>query len=175
MGHYRDHHATIFVARGVAGPIEATRRRWDPVMATQIAAHVTLAYPHEVPIVDLFFRRVRESSSRCKPFRLILGGLACFDRPEDGVYVTVDDPEGGYRKLHDELLRPPFQSTARSPHVTLVHPRTSSRGRELWDRGAYEAQRREFTAEEVTITAFDGTKWVVLVTYPLHGRKNVGY
>ena len=169
MGHYRDHHATIFVAPGVAGPIEATRRRWDPHMATQIAAHVTLADPHEAPILDLLFQRVRESSRRCRPFRLRLGGLACFDRPEDGVYVTVEDPDGGYRKLRDELLRPPFQGIARSPHVTLVHPRTSSRGRELWDRGVYEEQGPEFTAEEVTITAFDGTKWVVLMTCPLRG------
>lgn len=53
MALYRDHHVTIFVSPDVAGPIEATRRKWDPVMATQVPAHVSLAYPHEVPIVDL--------------------------------------------------------------------------------------------------------------------------
>jgi len=26
---YRDHHATIFVAAAIGGPIEAVRREWD--------------------------------------------------------------------------------------------------------------------------------------------------
>ncbi|HUG38527.1 MAG TPA: hypothetical protein VML54_16330, partial [Candidatus Limnocylindrales bacterium] len=39
----RDHHATIFVAPEAASAIEAARRAWDPGMAAQIAAHVTLA------------------------------------------------------------------------------------------------------------------------------------
>ena len=167
MALYRDHHVTIFVSADVADPIEATRRKWDPVMATQIPAHVTLAYPQEVPIVDRLFQRVRAASSRCRPFRLRFGGLACFDRPEGGVYVNVEDLDGGYHKLRDEVLRPPCQRIALPPHVTLVHPRTSSRGREFWDSGSYEQQDQEFTAEEVTITAFDGTKWVVLMTYLL--------
>ena len=53
MGDYRNHHATIFVAPEVAGPIEAARRDWDPDMAARIAPHLTVAYPHEAPISDL--------------------------------------------------------------------------------------------------------------------------
>lgn len=52
MADYRDHHATIFVAPEVAGPIEAARHAWDPDMATRIGAHVTVAYPHEAPFSD---------------------------------------------------------------------------------------------------------------------------
>jgi hypothetical protein len=49
----RDHHATIFVASEAARLIEAARREWDPVVAAQLAAHITLAYPQEAPIIDL--------------------------------------------------------------------------------------------------------------------------
>src|SRR5207237_5168975 len=40
--------ATIFLPPPVAQPVEAVRQEWDPAMADQIAAHVTVAYPSEV-------------------------------------------------------------------------------------------------------------------------------
>ena len=89
MTEYRDHHATIFVAAGIAGPIEAARREWDPAMAAQIAAHVTVAYPQEAPISDLLVERVRAASTGIPPFRLRLGQVAAFESPEDGVYISV--------------------------------------------------------------------------------------
>jgi hypothetical protein len=138
-------------------------------MASRIAAHVTLAYPREAPIVGLLFERVREACNRSRPFRLRLGGVACFERPEDGVYIDVEDLDGGYGRLRDEVLRPPFQRVASSPHVTLVHPRTSRRGREFWNSGGCERQDREFRVAKVAITGFDGVGWVVLETYPLAG------
>ena len=155
------------MAPEVAGLIEAARREWDPYMAARIAAHVTLAYPQEAPIRDLLVERVREASSNIPPFRLRLGGLACFERPEGGVYVNVEDIDAGYRRMRDEVLRPPFHGIAYPPHVTLVHPHTSRRGREFWDSGRYQRHDQEFTVEEVTITAFDGVKWVVLMTFAL--------
>ena len=145
---YRDHHATIFVAPAIAGPIEAARREWDPAMAAQIAAHVTVAYPQEAPISDLLVERVRAASAGIPPFRLRLGRVATFGSPEDGVYVTVEDIDGGYRKIREEVLRPPFHGVAFPPHVTLVHPRTSGRGRDFrnsgWSRrGDAESWRRK--------------------------------
>jgi hypothetical protein len=140
MANYQDHHAMIFLPPDVAGPIEAARRDWDPDMADRIAAHVTLVYPQEAPISDLLFERVRAASHNSGPFRLRLGDVACFERPEGGVYVNVADVDGGYRKLREEVLRPPFHGIAYPAHVTLVHPRTSRRGRELWDSGAYQRQ-----------------------------------
>jgi hypothetical protein len=166
---YRDHHATIFVSPAASGAIEAIRREWDPAMASRIAAHVTLAYPREAPMVDMLFERVREACHRSRPFRLRLGGVACFERPEDGVYIDVEDLDGGYGRLRDEVLRPPFQRVASSPHVTLVHPRTSRRGREFWNGADLERRDREFRVAEVAITAFDGIGWVVLGTYALAG------
>jgi 2'-5' RNA ligase len=167
VSEYREHHATIFVPPEAAGPVEIARRNWDPDMAAQIAAHATLIYPHEAPIVDLLVERVRVASARIRPFRLRLGETACFERPEDGVYLTVEDVDGGYRRLREDVLRPPFQPSTFPPHVTLVHPRTSRRGREFWDSGAFPRQDREFTAREVAITAFDGTRWGVVTTCAL--------
>lgn len=170
MTEYRDHHATIFVAPAIAGPIEAARREWDPAMAAQIAAHVTVAYPQEAPISDLLVQRVRAASAGLPPFRLRLGHVATFERPEDGVYVTVEDIDGGYRKLREEVLRPPFHGVAFPPHVTLVHPRTSGRGRDFRDSGWSGRGDEEFMTQEVAITAFDGAKWVVLRTFQLQGE-----
>lgn len=105
MAEYRNHHATIFLPSEVAGPIEVARGEWDPDMAARIAAHVTLVYPQEAPITDLLVERVGEASNNVRPFRLRLGGVACFERPEGGVYVNVDDIEGGYSKMREEVLR----------------------------------------------------------------------
>jgi len=164
----RDHHATIFVPRAAARDAEAARRRWDPVMADRIAAHVTLVYPEEAPNLDLLVERLREAGQRHGPFRLGLGRLACYGRPEGGVYVEVEDVEGGYQRLRAEVLRPPFRSLAFTPHVTVVHPRTSLRGRECWEEAATRAwERREFTVTELTITAFDGTEWTVVDRFAL--------
>ena len=171
MTTYRKHHATIFVAPEIAGPIEAIRHEWDPAMAAQIAAHVTLTYPREAPTVDLLVARLQAASAATPPFRLRLGGVAFFERPEDGVYIEVEDVDGGYRRLREQVLRPPFQPIAFPPHVTLVHPRTSSRGRDFWNRGRYQRHEQEFTVAEVTITAFDDTRWVVLEQLTLGREK----
>jgi len=167
MADYHSHHATIFMPPELAAPIEAARREWDPDMAARIAAHVTLAYPQEAPIPDLLVERVRHSSGHVRPFRLRLGDVGCFERPEGGVYLEVADIDGGYGRMRDEVLRAPFRSIAVPPHVTLVHPQTSRRGPEFWERGLYPRQDLEFTAENITITAFDGVRWIVLMTYAL--------
>ena len=44
---------------------------------------------------------------------------------------------------------------------------TSRRGLEFLERSDYRTQHREFTVQEVAITAFDGTKWVVVRAFPL--------
>lgn len=149
MTDYRDHHATIFVTPEAAGPVEAARQEWDPVMARQIAAHVTLAYLQEAPIVDLLVERLAIAAATTEPFRLRLGAFAYFGAPEKGVCIDAEDIDGGYRKIREELLRPPFHPAAFQPHVTVVHPRTSERGRDFWDNGRYQRQDQTFTTEEL--------------------------
>jgi 2'-5' RNA ligase len=167
---YRDHHATIFLPPRVAEPVEAVRREWDPLMAEQIPAHVTLAYPQEAPVAPLLVARLRAASATAAPFRLRLGTPSYFDRPEGGVYIGVEDVDCGYRRLRAEVLYPPFRPAVFPPHVTLVHPRTSPRGREFWERGRYQVGAVDFSVEEVGVTAFDGTTWLTLATFAL-GRR----
>jgi 2'-5' RNA ligase len=138
-------------------------------MAEQIAAHVTLVYPREVTRLDALLERTRLVLPTLPPFRLRLGRLAHFGQPEDGVYVEVEDVEGGYRAARAELLGPPFRPTAVVPHVTIVHPPDiSARPRMLAGAGG-TAEDREFVAAAVAITAFDGTRWATLATFPLKG------
>ncbi len=169
MGDLRDHHATLFVPAGIAGPIEAIRQTWDTAMARQIDAHVTLAYPHEAPDPAELIRRVRTAGAATGPFRLRLGARGCFGRPEDGVCLRIADVDGGYRALRDRILRPPFRALGFPPHVTLVHPRTSSRGREYWDHETFVAPRETFTVEAVSVTAFYGSTWTTVETIHLRG------
>jgi len=42
------HHATAFLDPGASQPAEELRRIWDPEMARQIAADITLIYPEEI-------------------------------------------------------------------------------------------------------------------------------
>jgi len=77
----------------------------------------------------------------------------------------VGSRDGGYREA---LLRPPpFRYGVVTPHVTIVHPRTSRRGRECWNSGEHTSEDVEFLAAAVAITAFDGTRWATLATFPL--------
>jgi len=167
----RDHHATIFIPPDCAAAIERLRREWDPVMAAQVTAHLTLAYPGEAPATDLMRGRLAELGEFTPPFRLGIGALRCFERPENGVYVEVDDFDSAYGTLRKALLQPPFEPYGIAPHVTVIHPRTSARGREFWDLpGRPRRVDGQFTVREVTITAFDGARWVVTARLALRGR-----
>ncbi len=174
MSGYRSHHATIFLTSPAAGPIEVIRRKWDPDMARCIAAHVTLVYPEEAPVVELLSERIQEACGHTTTFRMRLGGVACFERPEAGVYLDVEDLDGGYRRMRDEVLRLTFRDLQVSPHVTLIHPRTSCRGREFWDTDRSVPQGEEFTVVRIAMTAFDGEKWDVIDTCPLEARERDG-
>jgi len=161
------HHATIFVAPAVAGPIEDARREWDPTMAARIPAHVTLVYPEEAPRPDLLIARVRTAAGTVPPFRLRLGEAAGFASPEGGAYLSVDDVDGGVSAIREVVLQPPFRGIPFRPHVTIVHPGTSPWGRRFLEQGGCRTGEREFTVAEVAITAFDGTRWVGVHAFPL--------
>jgi 2'-5' RNA ligase len=163
----RDHHATIFVPAAAAGWIAGARRRWDPVMAARIAAHVTLIYPEEAPAVSLLAERLEGAAAAAVPFRLRIGGIA--RDASGGVYVSVEDVDGGYCRLREDVLRPPFRPLAFAPHVTIAHPRTSARGRAFADDRLPGAAAHVFGVDDVSITGFDGAAWITLARYPLGG------
>jgi 8-oxo-dGTP diphosphatase len=79
-------HATVFL-HAAAAAVEELRATWDPAMAWQIAAHVTVTYPVELDRLDLLVERTAGAAERVAPFRLRLGGLGHFGRPRDGIFV----------------------------------------------------------------------------------------
>jgi hypothetical protein len=61
------HHVTAFVDPAVSEPVEELRRRWDPQMARQIGAHVTVIYPKRSPTRPACWRRRRRQQQPRRP------------------------------------------------------------------------------------------------------------
>jgi 2'-5' RNA ligase len=167
-----DHHATLFVPPDVSEPFERLRRRWDPEMARQIPAHVTLVYPREIDDPNVLVERVRSAAAASSPLHFRVAGLvADRDDPTQGVYFVLDDSDGGWSALRSRLPVPRY-GPAREPvpHVTIVHPRTSDLGPQAWrcrDEWASEPVGLELTVREVAITAFDGEGWPAIERFAL--------
>lgn len=156
-------HLTIFLDPAVSPPIEDLRRTWDPAMAEQIAAHITVTYPTEAPDIALLAKRLEHATASLKPFRLRPGLVACAGDPIEGVFIEVHDDDGGHRRLRDAVLQPPFgQRPTNVPHITLVHPRTSRLGRQAWQRLRGMRLDLVFFVREVAIVAFDGRRWTTV-------------
>lgn len=115
----------LYLSEEVAAEVDAIRRRWDPVMAGRIDAHLTVV--HDVQDLDQAHELVEAAASRTAPFEITLTETACWGPPKWGIYLGVDDHHGGVQTLHDELAAledPRWLRTPYRPHVTLVHGRT---------------------------------------------------
>lgn len=169
MSSFSAPHATIFVAPSAAHVIEAVRRAWDADSARQIAAHVTLVYPEEAPDVDLLAKRLRAAAEHVAPFMLRVSGSPILNPADGGVYLGVEDIEGGYERVRQLVLQPPLQMLSFRPHVTLIHPRTSQRGPEFarhgWSYGVVA-----FTPQRIAITAFEGDAFTTVMSFALRRR-----
>ena len=62
------YHATVFLSSPASYALEELRRAWDPGMARQIAAHVTLIYPEEITDPA---RASRTNQRCCRPDRAV--------------------------------------------------------------------------------------------------------
>ena len=60
-----------------------------------------------------------------------------------------------------------FQPVAFTPHVTLIHPRTSDRGGDFWACAEPPRSGADFAVSAVAITAFDGARCHVTETFRL--------
>ena len=115
----------LFLPEDVEREVDAIRRRWDPVMAGRIDAHLTVV--HDVTDVGQAHSLAEAVATRLPAFQITLTGAACWGPARWGIYLGVEDHDGGVLALHDALgavedprwLRTPFR-----PHVTLVHGRT---------------------------------------------------
>ena len=69
-------HVAAFLDPGRSQFVEQLRRTWDPGMARQIAAHVTLVHPKEIPGVAELAAKATLSAARTSPFRAPASSLA---------------------------------------------------------------------------------------------------
>ncbi|HEY0697304.1 MAG TPA: 2'-5' RNA ligase family protein, partial [Micromonospora sp.] len=106
------------------------RHAWDPVMAAVVPAHVTVAYPEETVDEELLLRRAQRCVGTVGPFRLRLGEVFAADAGRGGVFLAVHDVDGAWAGLRRRLLAAPMTPVDFPAHLTIVHPRTSSRGEE---------------------------------------------
>lgn len=137
-------------------------------MADQIAAHITVTYPAEIPSAPTLRERLEAATERIRPFRLRLGEVRCFGAPEEGVFVEVIDVDGGWLALR-EAVGFTAERLEVTPHVTLVHPRTSERGLGAWSVLQGTDLDVGVAVDQAAITAFDGRAWRTDATFGLAG------
>jgi 2'-5' RNA ligase len=154
---------------GRSEPVERLRRTWDPEMARQIAAHVTLIYPREIAGPAELVAAAERAAARTPPFQIAVGAPMHTGSLADGVFLRVDDLDGGIRRFRAAAV-PAGRALDFPPHVTIVHPRTSGQGERAWAELAGLTLSLTFTITEVAITAFDGDRWQTLQRFLLAGR-----
>jgi 8-oxo-dGTP diphosphatase len=162
-------HTTAFLNASAAARVDVLRAAWDPAMAHQIAAHVTVTYPAEIDSVDLLLDRLQGAADRIAPFRLRLGRIAHFGRPDAGIFIEVDDVDEGWSRVRESILGSGAHRLDIEPHVTIVHPRTTNRGPAAWEQLAGKRVDVEMNVEEISMTAFDGRYWPAVATLALEG------
>jgi len=163
------YHGTAFLDPGTAQGVEELRRTWDPGMAEQIAAHITLIYPEEIADQSGLIARVTRAAAVIGPFSIVIGSPFHAGNPADGVFLAVDDAAGSIRRFRETAV-PASHVIDFQPHVTIVHPRTSGRGEQAWNELAGMRFDARFTITDVAITAYDGLRWTTLQTIPLTGQ-----
>jgi 8-oxo-dGTP diphosphatase len=161
-------HATAFLDPAIADPLEVVRAAWDPAMAAQIAAHVSLAYPAEIDSVDHLAERLDSVAAETGPFRLGLGRVKHFGAaPDEGVFVEILDVDGGWAHARDSLFSGAHYDVDIEPHVTIVHPRTTNRGASAWKHLAGSEFDGVAYITQLSITCFDSRRWITAANFPL--------
>lgn len=115
----------LSIPQPVAVRIDDIRRRFDPVMAGRIGAHITLV--HDVVDHDRTGDLVASAAAARPPFAVRLTDADRWGPSRYGIYLHVDDHAGGVAELHRllaELETPAWAKVGFRPHVTLVHGRT---------------------------------------------------
>lgn len=146
--------------------VERWRRAWDPAMAAVVPAHVTVTYPEEAADEELLLRRAGAGLGGA--FRLRLGEVFA---AEGGVFVAAEDLDGGWTRMRNRLLDAPLDFPA---HMTVAHPRTSTRVAEC--AAALVGQRvdADVVAAQVLYTETTPASFTVLRRFPLAPQHSGG-
>lgn len=136
-------------------------------MARLVPAHVTVTYPEETVDEELLLRRARRRLGTVPPFRLRLGAVVAEDGGGGGVFVAVEDVDGGWADLRRRLLAEPMTPLDVPAHLTVVHPRTSARGPECLAALAGRRLAAEVRIREVRYTETTADAFTLLRRFPL--------
>jgi 2'-5' RNA ligase len=152
-----------------AALVDEIRRRFDPIMAARIDAHVTLVHDVADPgrVAELVGRAVDR-----EPFRVRLTHADRWGPSRYGAYLHVDDHDGAVRGLHEavaELESPAWARVEYRPHVTLVHGRTvSEEEAELaWRALDGFVAGWELTVDAVDVIELIEPRWRLVARHPL--------
>lgn len=148
-----------------AEELQTLRVEWDPEMAARVPAHVTLVYPEETVNEPLLLNRVAQVADATAPFAIWLGDLESSDR--GGVWFRVVDPSDSWERLRSRILAPPFHRLPVKPHATVVHPRTSDRGREAMNALVGTRFDSSFDFCEILFTNISREGTTILHRFPL--------
>lgn len=165
----------ITLPAALRASIDDARLRWNPEVATNNPAHLTLIYHDEAPDVALLSTRLAQSCAAQQPFVLQLGALRQFAPPNAGAFLEVADPPDGVRRLRELVLAPPFTSRSRfGLHVTVLHPDYGARLADAWRSLLQLAHAGTFTADRVELIAGRGAATRTLATFTLGGGSTAG-
>jgi 2'-5' RNA ligase len=79
----------------------------------------------------------------------------------------VLDPDGCFAALREALAAPPFRPVEFAPHLTVIHPRTSSKAAEFWRAGSIRQASSQVTIDSIVVTSSEGAGYAVAARYPL--------
>ena len=162
----RRHLQFILAGSGVE-QLEALRRRWDPVMAARAPAHVTLVYPEEFDDKRVLLARTLDAANVTPAFSVTLRSVGSEREGDGGVWFLVEDSSGLWSSLRAKIVSPSRRMLRAEPHVTIVHPRTSTQGRNALASLAMTNIVDAFTLNEIVYTETSDTGMRVLERFPL--------
>lgn len=161
--------ATLFLPPPVNRAVEDIRRRWDPRMAQVVAAHVTLV--HQVDDPSAFLQQLRSIATVTAPVQFTLTHAARWESPAGGIYVAVEDSSDAIAALRRSLLVTDPPGITYTPHVTLVHPRTTlpDRARSAWSALRDVRVNQHVTVEDVALMQNGAQGWELVDRIRLMG------
>lgn len=135
-----------------------------------VPAHVSVVYPEETVDAGLLLERVACAAAEMSAFPIQLGVFGCDDEGRGGVFVMVNDSQGGLETLRDRVLLPPQRFSGYAFHATVAHPRTSTSLSACWAQLRGGGLEVSFTVRELLWTVTDASARTVLERFPLTGR-----
>lgn len=160
----------LFPSSDELAELEAVRRRWDPVMAARIAAHVTLV--HDVTDRRRCDELLAAAARATAPIEMTLTTTARWGASTRGIYLAIERHDDGIDTLHDALAPVEDARWLRfgyRPHVTVVHARYTdpATADAAWAELADWSPNVRVRVDRVAVIEMHDTGWATVAEVPL--------